>query len=456
MTRALLILFMALIPLKLSYSDDLLDIYNLAVANDPDYKISAFNQQATDEIKSQSIAQMLPHIGTNIQSNYNHFDTTKDFYLGTGVQNFWSHTFGINIKQPIFNWSHWIQLDQSDIQIAQAEAERQTKYQALITRTVTAYFNVLAAQDMLEFIQAEKKAIEKQLERAKLRYEVGRSAMPELYEAQAGYDRSLASEIEAQNQLDNAKEELAEIIGKTPLELSPLQATIPVELPIPGDISEWANNAETHNFAIVAQFNKTKFAQRSIDLQQSRHFPTIDLTAEFKIEDSNSQFGFRGDTFAFGLQINIPLFQGGATESRIRQAKYQYQAAQEELTQVTRNINRVVKDAYRGVMASISQVDAFQVTTKSASLAVESTELGFTSGIRNMIDVLTEQRNLYKAKSDYAKSRYGYLINCVKLKEAIGALSEEDIRKINSYLLTRQNDYPSANISARPETPTPK
>lgn len=437
MARFLLILLALLIPIAPGYGADLLETYRLALANDPDYKIATFNQQARHEIKNQSIAQMLPNLRASISSDYNHYVTSKPYYLGTGNQSYWDHVISINIKQAVFNWSHWLQLDQAELITAQAQAEQQAKYQALISRTVTAYFNVLAALDILEFNLAEQKAIEQQLARAKTRYGVGRAALPDVYEAQAAYDRTVASVIEAQNQVDNAKEALQEITGVYPCELTPLGGNIPLTPPKPDTLTAWAENAEIHNYSVIAQVKKTEFSQLNIELQQSRHFPTIDLTAEFRIEDSNIQFGTRGDMFAFGLLINIPLFEGGATESRIRQAKHQYRAAQQELIQITRSVTRSAKDNYRGILASIGKTNALETTARSAELALQSAELGFNAGRRNMVDVLIEQRNLYKAKTDYAKSRYEYLLHGIKLKETVGMLNEEDIQLLNRYLQKR-------------------
>jgi outer membrane protein len=425
---------MVLMPFRLGFAQDLLEIYQLAVNNDPDYKSAGFNQLALAEIKSQRIAQMLPNIGVTTGSSFNRLNSQKATFMGAGVQNYWDHTFGINLKQPVFNWEHWIQLDQADNKIVQADAQRQAKQQALMTRTVTAYFNVLAAQDVLEFSIAEKKAIEKQLEQAKQRFEVGLIAMTDVYEAQAGFDRAIASEIEAQNQLDNSKEALREIIGDNSAELNALQPVITLNPPNPEDISAWSNNAESNNFSIVAQFNQAELARKAIDLQQARHLPTLDIIAQYKLEDANSRFGLRGDTQSVGLQLNLPLFEGGATQSRTHQAQYEYESAKEELIKVKRSVNRNVKDAYRGVLFSISKVNALQATTQSAALAVKAAGAGFEVGTRTMVDVLTEQRNLYKAKSDYAKSRYDYLINGIKLKEAAGSLGEQDLQQISQYL----------------------
>ncbi len=423
-----------LMPLNSGFAQDLLETYQLALQNDPDYKASDINKLSVAEIKSQSIAQMLPNIGFSASSSRNRLQSEKISFMGNGLQNYWDQNLGVNLKQPVFHWDHWIQLDQADNKIAQAEAQFQAKQQSLIRRTAEAYFNILAAQDNLEFTSAEKKSIAKQLEQAKQRFEVGIIAITDVYEAQAGYDRALASEIEAQNQLDNSKEALREILGDNSANLNSLQAQIPLSPPAPEDLNAWSDAAENNNFSIVAQFNQTEYIRKTIDLQQSKHLPTLDIIAQYKQQDNGNSFGFRGDNEAVGLQMNLPLFEGGGTASRARQAQYDYEAAKQDLLKVKRSATRSVKDAFRGVVSSISRVKALDATVQSAEKAVEAAEAGFEVGTRTMVDVLTEERNLYKAKSDYARSRYDYLINGIKLKEAAGSLSELDLQQINQYL----------------------
>lgn len=423
-----------LMPLNSGFAQDLLETYQLALQNDPDYKASDINKLSVAEIKSQSIAQMLPNIGFTASSARNRLQSEKNSYMGNGLQHYWDQNLGVNLKQPVFHWEHWIQLDQSDNKIAQAEAQFQAKQQNLIRRTAEAYFNILAAQDNLEFANAEKKSIGKQLEQAKQRFEVGIIAITDVYEAQAGYDRALANEIEAQNQLDNSKEALQEILGDNSANLNSLQAQIPLSPPAPEDLTAWSDSAENNNFAIVAQFNQTEYIRKTIDLQQSKHLPTLDIVAQYKQQDNGNKFGFRGDNEIIGLQMNLPLFEGGGTSSRTRQAQHDYEAAKQELLKVKRSATRSVKDAFRGVVSSISRVKALDATVQSAEKAVEAAEAGFEVGTRTMVDVLTEERNLYKAKSDYARSRYDYLINGIKLKEAAGSLSELDLQQINQYL----------------------
>jgi len=436
MIRLLAALWLASMPFEAALAEDLMEIYRLAVQNDPEFKISDINQAVAGEFKSQSIAQMLPNLSFTASSERNRLANYKTEFsiMGAGLQHYWDHALGISLKQPVFNWGHWVQLDQSENKIAQAEAEFQAKQQGLMTRTVEAYFNVLAAQDNLDFIVAEKNSIEKQLEQAKQRFDVGIIAITDVYEAQAAFDRAQAAVIEAENQLDNSKERLREIIGDNPATLKKLAEEIPLSQPSPQDISAWANSAESNNFSIVAQFNQAEFIRKNIELQESKHLPTLDIVAQYYQQDNGNQFGFRGDNESFGVQVNLPIFEGGGTVSRTRQAQQEYEIAKEELIKVKRGVNREVKDAYRGVLASINQVKALKTTTESGELAVEAAEAGLEVGTRTMVDVLAIQRNLYKALSDYARSRYDYLINGIKLKQASGSLTEQDLLQINEYL----------------------
>lgn len=434
MIRLLATLWLASMPFNWAFADDLMDIYRLALQNDPAFKISDINQLVVAETKSQSIAQMLPSLNLQAGSSRNRLNNAKASFLGSGLQHYWDHSLSMSLTQPVFHWDHWVQLDQADNKIAQSEAQFQAKQQELMTRTVEAYFNVLDAQDNLSFILAEKKSIAKQLEQAKQRFEVGIIAITDVYEAQAAFDRAIAAVIVAENQVDNSKEALREIIGEHESRLKTLSPNVPLSTPEPTDISAWSNTAENNNFSIVAQFNQAEYIRKNIELQQSQHLPTVDIVAQYRQQDNGNQFGFRGDNESVGLQFNLPLFEGGGTVSRTRQAQYEYESAKEELIRVKRAVNRVVKDAYRGVVASVDEVKALESTTKSAELAVEAAEAGLEVGTRTMVDVLAIQRNYYKAKSDYSKSRYSYLINGVKLKQAAGSLSELDLEQINQYL----------------------
>lgn len=434
MKRLSLAVIAVLMPLKSALAQDLLETYQLAIQNDPEYKISDINRLSTAEIKSQSIAQMLPNIGFGASSTRNRIDIKSFIPNAPSLQHFWDQKLGFNLRQPVFHWDHWIQLDQSENQIAQSEAQYQAKHQALMRRCAEAYFNILAAQDNLDYVNAERTAIAQQLEQAKQRFEVGLIAITDVYEAQAGYDRTEANLIEAQNLLDNSKEALREILGDNPANLNRLQNSINLVPPSPADINAWTEAAENNNFSVVAQINQAEYMRKMVDFQQSKHLPTLDIIAQYNEQDNGNRYGLRGDSENIGLQVNVPLFEGGGTSSRVRQAEHEFNAAKQELIRTQRSVTRMVKDAFRGIEASISRVKALDATVSSAEKSLEATSVGLEVGTRTMVEVLTEQRNLYKAKSDYARSRYDYLINTIRLKEANGSLSEVDLAQINQFL----------------------
>ncbi len=437
LNKKLLSLILFVSATQTATAQNLQEIYHLAIENEPEYKAAYINQFSAAESRSQSIAKMLPNISAVAKSSRNRLDNKKVTFQGAGIQHYWSQTVDLQLIQPVFHWEHWVQLDQSDNQIAQAEAQFQAQNQALILKVVEAYFNILSAQDTLTFAEAEKKAIAKQLEQAQQRFEVGLIPITDVNEAQAAFDESRANVIDAANQLDNEKENLRELIGYYEQELDLLAEEVPLALPEPADINAWAKTAESNNFNIIAQLNQTEFARKNIALQRSGHLPTLDIVASYGGSDVNSKFGLRGDSESVGLQLNIPVFEGGAVYSRTKQAEFDFKKARQNLIKVKRTVIRDVKNAFRGVTSSISRVKALKAAVKSAVSALEATEAGFEVGTRTMVDVLTEQRNLYRVKRDYARSRYDYLVNMIRLKNAAGSLSEADINAINQFLIAK-------------------
>ena len=432
-------LLMGIAPLR---AQNLSQTYELALQNAPVLKQAQAKQSAIGESKDQSIAKFLPNISATGASSKNHLHNKKtgSFRGPDANQEFWDNTFNVNLTQPLFHWDHWIQLSQSDNQIAQAEAAYLAELQSLIVNTTEAYFNVLYAQDNLQFATAEKQAIARQLYQAKQRFEVGIIAITDVNEAQAGFDQANANEIDAVNNLDNQKEALREIIGENDASLNALGEQLPLLKPEPADMSAWSDTAELNNFSIISAFNQAEISRKAIDVQRNGHLPRLDLVASYGASDNNSSFGFRGDTQNVGVQLEVPLFEGGAVNSRTRQAAYEYQAAKEDLIAKKRAVKRQVKDAYRGVMSTISRVAALKATVISATSALEATEAGFGAGTRNMVDVLNEQRNLYRAKRDFSRARYDYLINSIKLKQAASSLSQDDIEQVNRLLVASPSE----------------
>ncbi|MCK5829571.1 MAG: TolC family outer membrane protein [Methylococcales bacterium] len=430
-----LIIFLSFFALSHQVNaQDLVETYQLAFKNDPKLKKSYYTQFSVAESKSQSIAQMLPNLSFSARSSRNRLSNKKPTFQAIGVQNYWDHGLLINFSQPVFHWDHWVQLSQSDNKIAKAEADYKSDQQSLMVLTTEAYFDILSSKDNLAFTLSEQKAIERQLEQAKQRYDVGLIAITDVYEAQAGYDEAIANQIEAENELDDSKEALREIIGDNDENIVGLNKPIDFTHPTPNNISEWTKNAEVNNFSIIAALNEAEDKRKNVSIKQAGHLPTLDIVADYSLQDVNSSFGIRGDTQKVGLELNIPIFQGGATSSQAKQAHFDYQAAKEELLGTKRQVKRQIRNAFRDVVSSLSRVNALKATVTSAENALEATEAGFEVGTRTMVDVLSEQRNLYRTKRDYSRSRYDYLINGIKLKQTASSLTEQDLVVVNQYL----------------------
>lgn len=421
-------------------AENLLAIFERALQNDPIIKQIEAKRSAAGESREQGLARLFPTIALTGASGreWRHNRIVNLNNLFPSSQEYWNHSFSLNVTQPLFHWDHWIKLSQSDNQIAQAQADYEAELQNLIVRTTEAYFNVLAAQDNLRFTTAEKESITKQLEQAKARFEAGIIAITDVYEAQAAFDNTTADELEAINNLDNKKESLREIIGNDEGILDLLGGNLPLKKPEPQDIEKWSDTAEVNNLKIIAAFNQMEFSRKTIDIQRSGHLPQLDMVGTYGVTENGSAFGPRGDTQNIGVQLNIPLFEGGAVSSRTRQASYEYEAAKENLTAVKRSVNRQVKNNYRSVLTNISRIEALQATVKSAESALEAAEAGSEVGIRTMVDVLAEQRDVYQAKRDLARARYDYLINYTKLKQTTSDLNQSDLEEINRLLVASE------------------
>jgi outer membrane protein len=423
---------------SLLQADNLMTIYERALQNDPLIKQAEAKQSAAGESRTQGLARFFPTVAATGASSreWRHNRIASIDNLFPASQEYWNNNFSLNLTQPLFHWDHWIQLSQSDNQIAQAEANYQAELQKLMVRTTEAYFNVLSAQDNLQFTVSEKQAIAKQLEQAKERFEVGIIPITDVYEAQAAFDQTTANELEAANNFDNQKEALREIIGDNEALVSSLGETLPLKKPVPDNLSKWDETAEANNLSIIAAFNQMEVSRKAIDIQRNGHLPKLDLVGSYGVSENGSAFGPRGDTQNIGIQLNVPLFEGGAVNSRTRQASFEYEAAKENLTAVKRTVKRQVNNTYRSILTAISRIEALKATVTSAASALEASEAGFEVGIRTMVDILGEQRNVYRAKRDLSRARYDYLINTIKLKQTTSDLAQADLELINGLLVT--------------------
>lgn len=410
---------------------DLLEIFEQARQQDPVYQAAAADLRARMEARPQARSGLLPNIGAGANYSRNRFDP-KDAEANYST----NQTWGLELRQSLFHRDRLLQLDQADFLIAQAEADFAAATQGLVLRVSEAYFATLAAHDTLRFARAEKDAITRQLDQAQQRFEVGLTAITDVHETQAAYDLALSREIEAQAQLDNAYEALRELTGSRPRTLAVLSTDLPLLGPDPEAPDAWVDTALEQNLALVSAMAGLGVRQEEVRIQRAGHLPTLDLTASYTNQDQN--FGgiqqIEREDSSVGLELNIPIYSGGLTSSRTREARERFQEAQAQVEGVRRNAERQVRDAYRGVTADISQVRALDQALQSSRTALRAQEAGLEVGTRTTVDVLNAQRELFRAERDRAQARYTYLLNGLRLKQAAGILEAEDLVPINDRL----------------------
>ena len=427
------------LTLPTAKAQDLLTTYEQALQRDPLIHQAEATRNAALESKPQSVARLLPTVSVSGNLNQNWANTKSSDPIQTNIAGgrnvtFWNSLPAVNLIQPLYRHDLWVKLSQADNQVAQAEAEYEAAYQNLMVRTSKAYFDILYAQDNLEFARMERQSIERQLEQAKARFEVGLIAITDVDSAQAGFDQARASEIRAENELANAREAMFVIVGQFEGEVAALRVDIPLKPPEPTDIEVWNQRGQEDNLIIIAATNQAELANKGIDIQFAGHLPTLDLVATAGFNENNRRNSIRTETQLIGVQLNVPIFQGGLVNSQVRQAREQSKAAQENLDVQRRNTTKQVKNSYRGILTSISEVAALKSAVASAQSALDATAAGFDVGTRTMLDVLIQQRNLYQVKRDYAKTRYDYISNSLLLKQSTGILSRDDLELVNGWL----------------------
>ena len=417
-------------------AENLLDVYQLAQQHDPVFRAAEQEFFATREVREQSRALFLPTLNLSGQYNWN-----KQDYSTTGVQNFESYNYALSLNQTLFRNDYFVQYRQANLQVAQASARFNSAAQDLIVRVADAYFQVLAAHDNLRFVQAEKKAIAEQLNQTKQRFKVGLTAITDVHEAQSRYDQSVAQEIEAKNLVATSRENLRELIGQYPQTLAALATEVPLSPPDPQDVEAWVETAQKSSLPLIVAEKAREIARAEIDRRKSGHYPTLDLTASLShtYTEGGAFSPFTGNTYddqRIGLQLNLPIYQGGLVTSQTRQAEYQFAQAKEEYIRQKRLTEKNTRTAYLNVLSNISTVKAFKQALKSTRTALEATEAGYEVGTRNAVEVLNARREVFRAERDYARSRYNYIVQALRLRQAAGILTETDLVAINKWLQT--------------------
>ncbi len=411
----------------------------LALENDLDIQSAgyAYNNALASRKLSRSV--LLPQINATVykrkreqeRANSSNTALVPNITIDSDSQG-----YSLDLSQSIYNHADYQRLQQADLGIAAATATLQASQQELIVRLATAYFNVLGAQDNLKFATAEKKAIAKQLEQAQKRFDVGLIPVTDVKESQASYDIAVAQEIEADNNLAASREALAIILGGHYDKLSPMRRDVTLPRPEPNNVSRWTENAKLNNLIYQAALFEFQAAQKQVSAEMAEHLPTLDLTASRTYDDPDGAVFVSAESTdtTLTLQLNIPIYSGGGTSARHRQAVSLQEQARVEKDRALRLAIQQTRDAFLGTSSAIAQVRAFKQALESTQVAHEATQAGFDAGTRTAIDVLAALREVYRAERDYARARYTYIINTLSLKQAAGTLSIEDGHSINQFL----------------------
>ena len=429
----MLLIFSSLI-VKPVAAESLQDIYQLALTADPTLGAAEAEYQAALQAKPQARAALLPQI--NAQAGYDLIDSELEDSAEVFRSNsFKRKSYSINLKQVIYNKDNWLRLAQADGQIAQAEARIQAARQELMVRTAEAYFDALSAKDSLEFAEAEKEAIGRQLEQSRERFEVGLIAITDVKESEAKHDLAIAEEIDAQNQLNISNENLQAIIGRLPENLQPLKEAFELVTPEPANIQKWEDSALENSLPLRAAQFDLEIAKKEVDRRRAGHHPTLGLKAQYGSQDDDGGFN-RGEAInsSVGLELSLPIYSGGQTSAQIAEATHLHTQARKGFELQRRESIRETRASYLNVIAGISRVKALNQALSSTQTAAEAAQAGFEVGTRTAVDVLLALRETYRAKRDYSRARYDYIVSTFRLKQAAGTLTAQDIAEINRWL----------------------
>ena len=412
-------------------ADTLQQVYETAKNKDPIILKSKAQYDVFAEKISESRALLLPKVGFQLDLNRNQSDTDTSTYTNYGAD--------LSLSQSLYSGAYWQQTGISEKQATQYAAIYGYASQNLLFRTASAYFNVLRADETVKSVKANKRAVERQLEQTKQRFDVGLIAITDVHEAQAEYDRTVVDLINAENTLANNYYLLRELTGEDVKQVAYLNTKTFSPQKLEGDVKHWRTNALEHNLNLHSMRIAKELAKSNIELAQSGHGPTVDFTANLGYNNTDFDESIVTDTdptaVTLGLSLNVPIFSGGATSSQVKQAQYSYIMASQDLEQSYRSIDAQINSGYNNVQASISSIKAYKQAVVSSRSALDAAEASFEVGTRTVVDVLDSTRNLYNSENELANARYDYIINMLQLKLSAGTLVEQDIVDISAGLI---------------------
>ena len=415
-------------------ANELVRVYEQALTNDTQLRSAEHALAAAREARPQARGALLPTLGA--QGTVGQSVQQNTFNPGgpQPEEDTETNSYGISLNLSVYDHANWMRLSQSRDRLQAAEATYRSAHQNLALRVTQAYFNVLAAKDTLRFATAENTAVERQLEQARKRFEVGLSAITDVHEAQARYDLTVSQKLDAEQQLRNTQDALIEITGGSAERLVSLQEEFPLSGATPDDGNQWIEAALNNNLDLVAARINTNIAKKDIGINRAGHYPTLDLAGTYGKRESGG-FVSESESQDVTLTLTVPIYSGGVTQSRVRQASSTHQQRLAELEGTRRSVERQVRNAFQGVQTGVARVKALKQAVISNTTALDASETGLRVGARTAVDVLNAQRELFRAQRDYSRARYDYLISILSLKQAAGQLTARDLAEIDQLLV---------------------
>lgn len=480
MNRVCLLAILLLGSASAAGAKDLIGVFEDAVHNDPVIRQADANRLAAREARPQAISALLPQVNASAGATRDHNSGVQDqveeltnpsnpngpplleVFPLPATADTTTRTWAVNLQQNLFSWTNWMALKAADQQVAQAEANYQAAEQQLVLRVAQAYFNVLTAVDNLAANQASLEAISRQLDQANKRFEVGLIAVTDVQDAKAARDTAAAAVIAAKRTLATSEDQLQEITGQKYDGLAKPGTDMPLKSPEPSDEGQWVNISLEQNLSLVSSRLAADIARDNVRAAFGGHLPVLNLVAGRSYQQQNADEVYEYLPFSnvdshfndrqIGLQLTIPIFSGGYTQSKVRQAQYLWIAAKEAVVQSSRATERLARDAYLGVIAGIARVQALRQALESNYTALKATEAGYDVGTRTSVDVLNARKNLVQAQTDYAGSRYDYIVSVLQLRLAAGNLDRAQLSEINNWLTA---NAPTSPALETPETIAP-
>lgn len=415
-------------------TDTPLSIFQLAEKNDAEILAAFAALKAERETKNQSVGALLPSIAFTAEAAANRENVETTGVGLSGESTFNSHDIALTLKQPVFRKDLFTDLNITDSKILVAEAEYRAAQQDLITRVLQRFFEALAARDNLQFSLAERDAIKEQLELTRKLYKVGKTTATDFLEAQAAFDLADAQVIAAQDLVKDTLDGIKEITGVPPKQLAPLGDRFKPITPEPLDSEHWVAEAEEKNPTLIAARYQVQTSGYEVERFKSGHYPKFDVFASVSNVETGGRFGDSNvDDAKIGVQLEFPIYTGGQVSSRVREALNRKEQARDELLGTLRSVVRETSKVFRNTITAMNRIKALSVAVESTETALKAIRAGYKAGTRTNADLLRAQRELYKARLDYAASKYEYAANYFQLKNITGNLGKDDVEIINAW-----------------------